>query len=192
VATSHLGPNDLGESVSTESQSETGFRPLSHWISAMPYHIGIEVPDLDEGLRFYRDILGFEEAWRYYSDGPFMESLIGISGVSVTTVQLLVPGGSRVELQEYRPQGNVGENRVTNQGLNHLCFGVVDVDAAYESLSAAGVEFTSEPIRIDDPNNPAYGWCVAYFIDPWGTVLEMLGPVAPGTVDTGEIPAKAG
>lgn len=174
--------------MSDKAQSDTQLKPLSQWISGMPYHIGIEVPDLNEGLAFYRDLLGFEEAWRTFVDAPFLGDLMGIPGLSVTAVQLIVPGGSRIELMEYKPQGKIGGHAANNQGLNHLSFGVTDVQAAYDSLTAAGIEFTTEPIVLEgDPTFPANGYTVAYFADPWGTSLEILAPTVPGGVDTGEV-----
>ena len=177
--------------MSDATPSDTQLKPLSQWISAMPYHVGIEVPDLNEGLAFYRDLLGFEEAWRTFVDAPFLGDLMGIPGLSVTAVQLIVPGGSRIELMEYKPQGKIGGHAANNQGLNHLSFGVTDVQAAYDSLTAAGIEFTTEPIVLEgDPTFPANGYTVAYFADPWGTSLEILAPTTSESVaDTGEVPA---
>ena len=156
-----------------------GSPALEGLVSVGAFHVGIEVPDIDEGLRFYRDVLGFEEAWRINpGSGELLDRITGIRGLDETAVvQLVVPGGVRLELQQYKPQGTVGACEVNNQGINHLSFGVPNVRAAYERLSAAGVKFRSEPVDMPDglevlPD----GWAVVYFEDPWGTVLELLGP----------------
>lgn len=176
--------------MNIERDLEPKLRPLSQWISGMPYHVGVEVPDIEQGLAFYRDLLGFKEDWRTFVDSPFLADLTGIPGASVTTVHLLVPGGSRIELMEYRPQGTIGGHADNNQGLNHISFGVVDVQATYEALKADGVEFSCEPIEMKgDPEYPAFGYTAVYFKDPWGTTLQLLGPTVPGSIDIGEVPA---
>jgi catechol 2,3-dioxygenase-like lactoylglutathione lyase family enzyme len=157
---------------------------LSKWISGMPYHVGIEVPDMEEALRFYVGVLGFKLDWREQFGGPLIEKLSGIPGASEDCAQLLVPGGSRLELQQYKPQGRIGYNSVNNQGLNHLSFGVTDVRAVYDYLIAAGVKVACEPIDM-------VGWhggcTVFYFSDPWGTILEFLGPMKGENPDFGEV-----
>jgi glyoxylase I family protein len=163
--------------------------PLSRWISASAYHVGIEVPDIEEGLRFYRDLLGFEEEWHARSSGVDSRAarFAGIPGAEVVTVMLRVPGGSRIELQQYVPQGTVGGTAANNQGLNHLSFGVTDIWSAYEYLIGAGVKFRSPPVELPEASR-MHGWIVTYFEDPWGTTLELVGP-ARTLASTGETPS---
>jgi catechol 2,3-dioxygenase-like lactoylglutathione lyase family enzyme len=52
-------------------------------------------------------------------------------------------------------------------------FDVPDVDAAYQSLAARGVEFE------DPPANRPWGARMAAFRDPEGYALEIVGPLNP-------------
>ena len=93
-------------------------------------------------------MLGFEEVWA--KTDIDMAAVTGIPGLrEKTLVQLLVPGGSRIELQEFDPPGRIAERPITDSGLNHLSFGVEDIYAEYERLKAAGVKFNSEVLDLD-------------------------------------------
>lgn len=164
----------------------TGLDTLSGWISGASFHVGIEVPDLEVARAFYVDLLGFQEAW--ILEDIDMSGVTGIPGLrEKACLQLLVPGGSRIELQQYEPQGRVGGTSVTDQGLNHLSFGVKDVYAEYARLKAAGVEFDGPPIDLDFGEGAQMsGWTVVYFRDPWGLTLELLGPTPGRDVDDDE------
>lgn len=166
----------------TSDSEPTGMKTLSPWISGASFHIGMSVPDLQTALDFYVGLLGFPEVWR--KTEVDMAAVSGVPGLrEKTLVQLLVPGGSRIELQEFDPPGPVVERALSDSGLNHLSFGVADINAEYERLKAAGVEFLSEPLELDfGPGEILTGWSVVYFKDPWGLTLELLGPT-PGWED---------
>jgi catechol 2,3-dioxygenase-like lactoylglutathione lyase family enzyme len=158
----------------------------SNWISGIGYHVAIEVPDMEHALHFYRDLFGMPVAWRHFVGGTMLASLSGIEGAEAEVVQLSCPGGSRIELISYRPVGQPDPRKLNDQGLNHLSLGVDNVQATYDRLLKDGVDFSCEPIQISDPSHPLYGWFVTYLKDPWGTVLELLGPDPANPTDTGE------
>lgn len=163
--------------MSTAESPRKGLDTLSTWVSGITSHVGIEVPDLEEARRFYCDILGFEEAWSIEVEGPLLEQLSRIPGAKEEMIQVIVPGGIRIELQKYTPQGTLGESAVNNQGLNHLSFGVKDIYAEYERLVSLGVHCRCEPLPLDfGLGHPMTGFSVIYFDDPWGLTLELLGP----------------
>lgn len=166
--------------MTTAPSDPKGLDTLSTWISGVTSHVGIEVPDLEVARNFYCGILGFEEAWEIEFGGPDLERLSGIPGAREKMIQIIVPGGIRIELQQYTPQGSVGRSAVNNQGLNHLSFGVKDIAAEYARLTALGVNCRTEPIPLDfGQGHPMTGFSVIYFDDPWGLTLELLGPT-PG------------
>ena len=160
-------------------------KTLSKWISGASFHVGMSVPDIEVAREFYVGLLGFEEVWA--KTDIDMTPVTGIPGLrEKTLVQLLVPGGSRIELQEFDPPGRIAERPITDSGLNHLSFGVEDIHAEYERLKAAGVKFNSEVLDLDfGPGEILTGWSVVYFQDPWGMTLELLGPT-PGFDDAGD------
>ncbi|MBZ0290518.1 MAG: VOC family protein, partial [Anaerolineae bacterium] len=56
------------------------------------------------------------------------------------------------------------------QGIGHrimLCADFDDVDAAYQTLVARGVQF------IHPPTDQPWGWRAAYFADPAGNIWEF-------------------
>ncbi|WP_295124943.1 VOC family protein [uncultured Leifsonia sp.] len=146
--------------------------------SGSGFHVCVEVPDMDQALAFYRDILGLEFAWRSTFRGDFLDVLTATTGAEVDVVQLACPGGSRIELACYTPQGQLDTRRVIDGGLNHLSLGFHDVRAVYEVLTARGVRFASEPLLQSAPGTPVHLWWVTYCYDPWGTPIEIFGPDA--------------
>jgi catechol 2,3-dioxygenase-like lactoylglutathione lyase family enzyme len=63
----------------------------------------------------------------------------------------------------------------------HLCFEVDNLESAVKRLQDAGVVFHGEPItfQAEDGLKAGIGTGVAYFKDPDGTNLEIIGPVGP-------------
>lgn len=146
--------------------------------SGSGFHICVEVPDMSIALGFYRDLLGMTLAWQSTFRGEFLDTLTSIPGTEVEVAQLACPGGSRIELACYVPQGERDPRRVIDGGLNHLSLGFHDVRSVYETLLAGGVRFASEPILQSAPGTPVDAWWVTYCYDPWGTPIEIFGPDA--------------
>lgn len=154
-----------------------GLQTLSRWISGASFHVGITVPDMYQALEFYVGLLGFTEAWRRLDVD--MSIVSGVRGLHADIVQLLVQGGSRLELQRFVPAGSRSDRRQHDAGLSHLSFGVVDIAAEYARLEAAGVEFIGTPTSLDfGPGDALTGWTVVYFRDPFGVLLELFGPTS--------------
>jgi catechol 2,3-dioxygenase-like lactoylglutathione lyase family enzyme len=160
------------------NRNSQGVEPLSQWISGIASHVGICVPDLDEALAFYVGLLGFEETWRMTAEGGMLGRMLNNPDAKQTVVQLLVPGGSRIELQAIEPISGEG-GKINDPGLNHLSIGVTDVRAEYERLKGAGVPFPSEPESGSHPGIPVDGFEYVYCEDPWGLIIQFMGP-APG------------
>lgn len=158
-------------------------RFASTFVSGIGTHIGLTVPDLDDARRFYCDLLGFVESLTYEARGPGIDEMTGVEGGVVRTAMLEVPGGARIQMQAFDPPGETGRSsgKLNDQGITHLSFGVEDVRAEHERLTAAGVTFRNEPIALqfDDPSHPMNGFDAVYFEDPWGVPLEFVGP-SPG------------
>src|SRR5437763_16205749 len=94
-------------------QQRVGLKTLSPWISGASFHVGISVPDLQTAMDFYVALLGFKEVWR--KTDVDMAAVSGVPGLrEKTLVQLLVPGGSRIEVQEFDPPGPVKERALSD------------------------------------------------------------------------------
>jgi catechol 2,3-dioxygenase-like lactoylglutathione lyase family enzyme len=132
-------------------------------------HTAISVPDLDTALAFYCDVLGFALEYRAdWRDAPLTDRLVGLPGSAAKSVMLKL-GPTRIELFEYQsPRGKVQETArpVCDHGYTHICFAVADIQAEYQRLGEAGVEFHSAPVDF----GPVI---CAYARDPFGNVFEL-------------------
>jgi len=144
-------------------------------------HVGVTVTDLSRSIAFYRDLLGFHVAYeRGEVTADYMPRLVGIPGARLKIAGLDIPG-LHLDLIEYlNPKGAEKAGPTNDVGNVHLGFTVDDLWAAYRALSAAGVQFKSEPVSPTVGPNKG-GWAV-YFVDPDGVTLEMIQRSAASSV----------
>jgi len=137
-------------------------------------HAGFMVADLAASLKFYRDLLGFEETWRGSSDDKIL-----------SWVNLKVPDGDEyIELMLYDPARP--PNREFRGVLNHICLEAEDVAAAERILRTrslpTGSKVTS-PMRAGK-NGKRQINCY----DPDGTRTEIM---EPATLDGQPVPSSS-
>ncbi|MEM2307564.1 MAG: methylmalonyl-CoA epimerase [Sulfolobales archaeon] len=125
-------------------------------------HIGVAVKNLDEAVKFYKDVLGLE--------------LVKIEEVPEERVRIAMfrVGDSYIELL----QGTDPESAVSKfierrgEGIHHLSIHVDDVDAKTEELKSKGVTLT-----YDKPREVSHGERRINFIHPkstFGVLLEIM------------------
>jgi len=139
-------------------------------------HVGICVSDLDRSLKFYREVLGFEELGRLDLEGAPVDQLNQLKDVKVRTA-FLGRDGARVELIEFQSPGWVGPQAVRpmNQlGLTHLAFRVADLDAVCARIEAAGGGLLRET-RMEHPGPTR----VIMATDPDGLRVELVERPGP-------------
>ena len=110
-------------------------------------HAGIVVVDLEQALSFWCDILGFSIVKQMEETGPFIDALLDLKDVRVTTCKLSAPDGNLVELLHFHshPDKKSWDGTTYSTGLTHLAFTVDNVDDEYERLGKAGVKFLALP-----------------------------------------------
>ena len=140
------------------------------------HHYGRVVSDIDAALAFYRDQLGFEEIVTEDLTGVEIEAQVGLSDVELRVVMLTRgPGGPMLELLHYRrppsPPGARTPRPQNELGSDHMCILVDDINAEYERLLAAGVQFTSPPQYVGAGHFEG-DWCV-FCLDPDGLTVEL-------------------
>jgi lactoylglutathione lyase len=115
--------------------------------------------DLPRALGFYRDLLGFEETFRFPDDGELEFVALGLEGGQL--------GLGRADRPAYhgRPVRPVSGHRF------ELCVYTDDVDAAIARLRAAGVPVLREP--ADQP----WGERLAYVEDPDGNPVHVTAVI---------------
>jgi catechol 2,3-dioxygenase-like lactoylglutathione lyase family enzyme len=125
-------------------------------------HVALIVADYDEAIAFFVDVLGFE----LVEDSPSLTN----DGRPKRWV-VVRPVGATTGILLARADGPDQQAVVGRQHAGRVGFflRVDDFAAAHDRMTAAGVEFVSEP--RDEP----YGR-VAVFLDVAGNRWDLLGP----------------
>lgn len=130
-------------------------------------HIGVVVPDMDEAVAFWRDVMGatsFHEA-DVPQDGlniVFVDTPTH-SGMDGTQMELIQPLNDDTAVSAFLAKNPSG-------GQHHVCFEVPDIDAAREEFEAQGKRILG-PTRIG-----AHGTLI-FFVHPkdmGGILTEIL------------------
>ncbi|PKR48092.1 methylmalonyl-CoA epimerase [Thalassospira marina] len=125
-------------------------------------HVAIAVPDLDEGIRLYRDVLGAS-----VSD-PQDEPDHGVRVVFVelpnTKIELLYPLGENSPIRAFLEKNSAG-------GIHHVCYEVEDIIAARDRLICEGARILGD----GEPKIGAHGKPVLFLHpkDFTGTLVEL-------------------
>ncbi len=125
-------------------------------------HIGIAVRNLDEAVKFYRDVLGLE--------------LVRVEEVPEERVRIAMfrVGEAYIELLE----GTDPESAISKfierrgEGIHHIAIHVDDVDAKTEELKSRGVALVYEK-----PREVSHGERRINFVHPkstFGVLLEIM------------------
>jgi glyoxylase I family protein len=147
-------------------------------------HIGICVSDLERSVRFYCDVLGFEELSRLQVKGEASERLLQLPGGELEAVYLQ-RDGTRIELLFYPVAGHecaTTPRPMNRLGFTHLSLRVADIDAVVAAISESGGDNLAET-RVD---NPRWGTKAMFVTDPDGLRIELLQ--VPGDPNT--LPGK--
>jgi catechol 2,3-dioxygenase-like lactoylglutathione lyase family enzyme len=134
-------------------------------------HAGIVVTDLNKALHFYRDLLGLRIIRSMEEAGAYLDNMLGLDNVRVTTVKLAaVEGPTLVELLKFGSHvDTVGSRTAYTPGPTHIAFTVEDLDVVYARLTQNGVPFNAPPQLSPD------GYAkVTFCHDPDGTLVELV------------------
>ncbi len=141
------------------------------------HHIGITVPNIAEGIEFFKTMFGAIEVFHtgaFDVDNAFMERKLGAAPHARIRdlVFLRCGNGTSVELFEYSGEDkSAPQKRSSEVGGTHICFEVEDVFASADRLKAMGVEMLDGPNSVDSGPLAGFNW--VYFKAPWGQVLEI-------------------
>ena len=142
-------------------------------------HTGITVPDMNQAVTFFTDILGCQKimAFSPFSDdkGTFMKDVLDVHPRAVITqISLIRCGfGSNIELFSYQsPDQQVVQPKNSDIGGYHIAIYVDDIKAADKYLKSKGVFTLFGPIPINE--GPAAGQAILYFKAPWGLQMEAI------------------
>ncbi|UQA56800.1 VOC family protein [Polyangium aurulentum] len=143
------------------------------------HHVAYTVPDLDQAVGFFVDVIGAELLYRIGPvedrEGDWMNRKLDVHPRASTRIAMLRLGPvTNLELFEYAsPDQRQALPRNSDWGGHHLAIHVEDVDAAVAYLrSIPGVKVLDEPETIID--GPIAGDRWVYFQTPWGMQMEVL------------------
>jgi len=134
-------------------------------------HMGIVVTNIENSLKFYRDLLGLKIERSMDESGSYIDNMLGFKNVKVKTVKMSASNGNTlVELLEFNsPVGNDTIRNIHDIGASHVAFTVLDIDETYSKLKQSGVEFNAPPQLSPD------GYAkVTFCFDPDKTPIEIV------------------
>ena len=119
-------------------------------------HVAFEVSDLEKGIAFYGNALGFVESWRHRNEAENEECVF------------LTLGDVRLELLVRLDGTFKGLPAPQTPYCPHLAIGVDDLDEALEKLRANDVSILRGPLSVEGKVR----WL--YFADPDQNVIELV------------------
>lgn len=124
--------------------------------------VNLYTRDVEAGLRFYRDLLGFEETFRTPKNGTPEHVELALKGFGL--------GLSAVEAAKRVH----GVDALPGSPAMSLVIWTDDVDKAFKQLTSAGTPVVQPPHNSGNNNRNAL------MRDPDGNLVEIVAKVAPG------------
>jgi glyoxylase I family protein len=118
-------------------------------------HIAVFTVDIDESVRFYRDVMGFTENRR-------------VPNGDSTLIYMQINETSAIELFDHERPIEYHEHSDSTSGVAHICLAVTGIDAWNERLQAHGVTFTLPLCTLEHLEKR-----ILLFKDPNGVVIEL-------------------
>ena len=135
-------------------------------------HVGLVVEDLEKALGFYRDTLGFKVEKSMDEKGPFIETILGLKDVVVTTVKMSAPDGNLIELLYFKTHKDCAKKigrRIFDFGISHMALTVDNLESDYQRIKLAGAQFLSTP-KTNVEGTAKVAFCKV----PFGNILELV------------------
>jgi catechol 2,3-dioxygenase-like lactoylglutathione lyase family enzyme len=141
-------------------------------------HLGITVPDINEAITFFKDIIGCQV---FFKNGPFafdndwMKDRLNVHPrATISEIRMLRCGhGVNIELFQYAaPDQRTTAPKNSDIGGYHLALYVDDVPAAIEHLKKNNIQVFAGPNSPQVGGNKGMTW--VYFASPWGMHFELL------------------
>ncbi len=139
---------------------------LKSYVTAID-HVGIAVPDMDEAIAFYRDVLGLELYHQEVNEAEGVREAMmrPLGGGTGTAVQLLAPLGPETTIGKFLAR--------RGPGVQQVAYRVSDVDAATEALRAKGLRVMYEKAATGTANSRTN---FVHPKDAGGVLIELVEP----------------
>ena len=126
-------------------------------------HTGIVVKDLRKSLKFWCDTLGFRIQNQVEEKGKYIDLMMGLDNVEVTTAKLSDTNGNLIELLEFKNYIDKNDwlGKPYTTGLTHIALTVPDLKKTLEELQ----KFKSIEVNtpVDSPDGKVkvvYAKCI--------------------------------
>jgi catechol 2,3-dioxygenase-like lactoylglutathione lyase family enzyme len=139
-------------------------------------HIGLTVPDINQAIEWYEDILGAAAPLTFGPfEGAFLEGALNVeAGTGINRITTLRIGHSAgIELFDYHsPDQRQDVPRNSDYSGHHIAFYVTDIQDAVDYMDSRGVDRLFGPFTLT--GGPAAGQSINYFRTPWGSFIEFI------------------
>ena len=155
------------------------------------WHVGINVTDMDRTIAFYQRI-GFEVVQDKVVEDANLGRAFMVEGASELRFAHMrlndSPDEALLDIIEWRdvPSSGRASADLVHPGLCRFSILTDDIQAEYDRLSAAGVEFLHTPQTVMGPDG-VHGWRLLFARDPDGTLfhfVELVGGAATVSRET--------
>jgi len=114
-------------------------------------HTGLVVSNLNKSIYFFKKILGFKIFKHMDENGEFVETILNLKNVKLTTVKLKSKNGQMIELLRFHNiRKDKSKIKIFSQGLTHISFDVDNINKTYNLLKKNNCKFLSKPKVNDD------------------------------------------
>jgi catechol 2,3-dioxygenase-like lactoylglutathione lyase family enzyme len=139
-------------------------------------HIGLTVPDLNQAIEWYEDILGAVAPLTFGPfEGAFLEGALNVvPGTGINRITTLRIGHSAgIELFDYHSPGQRHDVPLNSDWSgHHIAFYVTDIQDAVDYMDSRGVDRLFGPFTLTAGD--AAGQSINYFRTPWGSFIEFI------------------
>ena len=128
-------------------------------------HVGVAVPDLDEAIAFYRDVLGMETVHEELNEQQGVrEAMVAVAGTE-QCIQLLAPADESSTIAKFLDRNG--------PGLQQLAYRVTDIEQVSAVLRERGLR-----LLYDEPRRGTAGSRINFVHpkDAGGVLIELVEP----------------
>ncbi len=133
-------------------------------------HVGIVVNNMENSLKFYRDLLGLKVIKDMDEQGVYIDNMLSLDNVQVKTVKLSADtGNTLIELLDFKSHNDNEVRNFYTIGASHIALTVDNLEDLYKHLSANNIKFNAPPQKSPDGIVK-----VTFCNDPDGTPIELV------------------
>ena len=133
-------------------------------------HFGIVVKNMENSLKFYKDLLGLKIVRDMNEHGDHLDNMLSLNNVQVRTVKLSANDNiTLIELLEFKSHTDTDIRNFYTIGASHLAFTVENIEKLYLDLSKNNIKFNASPQKSPDGLVK-----VTFCKDPDGTPIELV------------------